>query len=32
MLGGEGIADGPDGGAAALAGAEQLLARATAWR
>ena len=32
MLGGEGIEDGPDGGAAALAGAEQLLARAVAWR
>jgi DNA repair protein RecN (Recombination protein N) len=32
MLGGEGIAHGPDGGAAALAGAEQLLARASAWR
>lgn len=32
MLGGEGIEQGPDGGAAALAGAEQLLARAEAWR
>jgi DNA repair protein RecN (Recombination protein N) len=32
MLGGEGIEHGPDGGAAALAGAEQLLARASAWR
>ena len=32
MLGGEGIEHGPDGGAAALAGAEQLLARAVAWR
>jgi DNA repair protein RecN (Recombination protein N) len=32
MLGGEGIEHGPDGGAAALAGAEQLLVRASAWR
>jgi DNA repair protein RecN (Recombination protein N) len=32
MLGGEGIEHGPDGGAAALAGAEQFLARAVAWR
>ncbi len=32
MLGGESAAEGPDGGAAARAGAEQLLARAAAWR
>ena len=32
MLGGEGIERGPDGGAAAHAGAEQLLAGAAAWR
>ncbi len=32
MLGGEGIEQGPDGGAAALAGAEQLIARAAAWQ
>jgi DNA repair protein RecN (Recombination protein N) len=32
MLGGEGADQGPDGGAAARAGAEQLLARAAAWR
>ena len=32
MLGGEGTDQGPDGGAAARAGAEQLLARAAAWR
>jgi DNA repair protein RecN (Recombination protein N) len=32
MLGGEGMDQGPDGGAAARAGAEQLLARAAAWR
>ena len=32
MLGGEGANEGPDGGAVARAGAEQLLARAAAWR
>jgi DNA repair protein RecN (Recombination protein N) len=32
MLGGEGMDQGPDGGVAARAGAEQLLARAAAWR
>ena len=32
MLGGESVEHGPDGGAAARAGAEQLLARAAAWR
>jgi DNA repair protein RecN (Recombination protein N) len=32
MLGGEGVDQGPDRGAAARAGAEQLLARAAAWR
>ena len=32
MLGGEGIEHGPDGGAAALAGADQLLVQAMAWR
>jgi hypothetical protein len=32
MLGGESVEQGPDRGAAARAGAEQLLARAAAWR
>ena len=32
MLGGEGVEQGPDRGAAALAGAEQLVAGAAAWR
>ncbi len=32
MLGGEAVEHGPDGGAAARAGAEQLLAQAAAWR
>ncbi len=32
MLGGEGVDEGPDGGAAARAGAQELLARAAVWR